>query len=133
VTDPEKHSSNELAEDRTQLAAMRTGMAADRTLMGWVRTGMSMITFGFTVYKLLQEAQERGMALPRETTPRNVGLFLIAVGTFSMILGKVEYWHTLRELERFHPFRIWRPSFIIALVMSLAGLVLFLGIVSRVF
>jgi putative membrane protein len=133
VTVPEKHSSNELAEDRTQLAAMRTGMAADRTLMGWVRTGMSMITFGFTVYKLLQEAQERGMVLPRETTPRNVGLFLIAVGTLSMILGKVEYWHTLLELKRFHPFRIWRPSFIIALLMSLAGLVLFLGIVSRAF
>ena len=138
MADPVKHTSEELAEERTelaeertQLAALRTGMAADRTLMGWVRTGMSMITFGFTVYKLLQEAQERGLTLPRETTPRNLGLFLIGVGTLSMILGKIEYWHTLEQLKQLHKFRIWRPSFIIALVMSLAGLVLFFGIFQR--
>jgi len=140
MTDPGKRTSDELAEDRTglaeqrtQLAAMRTGMAADRTLMGWVRTGMSMITFGFTVYKLLAEAQQRGLILPRETTPRNLGLFLVGAGTISMILGKVEYWHALAQLKHLHRFRIWRPSFIIALLMSLAGLVLFFGIMQRVF
>lgn len=133
MTDPDKQSSNDLAEERTELAAMRTGMAADRTLMGWVRTGMSMITFGFTVYKLLQEAQERGLELPKETTPRNLGLFLIGMGTLSMILGKIEYWHSLKQLGPHHPFRVWRPSFLIAFLMSLAGLVLFLGIIERVF
>ena len=85
AVDPEKHSSNELAEDRTRLAAVRTRMAADRTLMGWVRTGMSMITFGFTLYKVLQSLQDDGMALRTDQTPRNLGLFLVAVGTLSMI------------------------------------------------
>ena len=127
----EKHSPNELAEDRTHMAAVRTGMAADRTLMGWVRTGMSMITFGFTIYKILQEVQETTASLPRESTPRNVGLILIGVGTLSMIMGKIEYWHTLKELSQFIPFKIWRPSFIMALVMSFLGSLLFLGILIR--
>lgn len=128
----EERSANELAEERTRLAGIRTVMAADRTLMGWVRTGMSMITFGFTVYKLLNEVKASGIALPRETTPRNLGLFLIAVGTIAMILGKMEYWQTLRGLEIGKPLHVWRPSFIMALVMSLAGLVLFFGILWRV-
>lgn len=131
MTQPEL-SANELAEERTRLAATRTVMAADRTLMAWVRTGMSMITFGFTVYKLLAEAQARGMVLPRETTPRNLGLFLIGVGTISMIMGKIEYWSTLKGMGQFHPFRIWRPSFIMAVVMSVAGLVLFFGVLVRI-
>ena len=127
----ENRTANEMAAERTGLASLRTGLAADRTLMGWVRTGMSMITFGFTVYKLLSEAQERGMVLPRETTPRNVGLFLIAAGTFATIMGKIEYAHTLRQLGATYPFKLYRPSFIMALVISLSGLVLFLGIVSQ--
>jgi len=127
----EQPTSNELAEERTSLATLRTGMAADRTLMGWVRTGMSMITFGFTIYKLLTEAQQRGLVLPRESTPRNVGLFLIAVGTLSTLLGKIEYWHTLRQLGTKYPFKLYRPSFLIALLMTLAGLLLFVGILQR--
>jgi len=53
-------------------------MAADRSLMAWVRTGLSMISFGFTVYKLLQAAQANGAVL------------LAAVGSFmfvSIIVG----------------------------------------------
>ena len=129
--DSEKHSSNELAEDRTRLAAVRTRMAADRTLMGWVRTGMSMITFGFTLYKVLQSLQEDGMALRTDQTPRNLGLFLVAVGTLSMIFGKIEYWSTLDSMREHHPFRLFRPSFVMALLLSLLGLALFVGILRR--
>jgi uncharacterized membrane protein YidH (DUF202 family) len=52
-------TSNDLAEDRTDLALRRTVMAADRTLMAWVRTALSMISFGFTIYKLLQSFHGR--------------------------------------------------------------------------
>ena len=37
------------------LALDRTRLAAERTLMGWVRTSFSMMTFGFTIYKVVQE------------------------------------------------------------------------------
>jgi len=47
-------SSDELAVRRTQHATDRTTMAADRSLMAWIRTALSMISFGFTVYKLPQ-------------------------------------------------------------------------------
>ena len=125
-------STNVLAQDRTDLAVSRTMMAADRSLMAWIRTALSMISFGFTVYKILQGFQESGSALPAEKTPRNIGLFLIGLGTASMVMGTIAYWQTFKELRQIQHFSLWRPSFIIALIMSAFGLFLFVGIVVKV-
>ena len=38
-----------------QLAIDRTRLAAERSLMAWIRTALSMIAFGFTIYKFLQD------------------------------------------------------------------------------
>ncbi len=59
----EPKTSSELATQRTNLAVKRTLMGADRTLMAWVRTALSMISFGFTIYKVLQGFQEHGGGL----------------------------------------------------------------------
>ena len=126
-------SANELAEVRTNLAEKRTLMAADRTLMAWVRTSLSLLGFGFTIYKILQEFQKAGVALPQEHTPRNVGLFLSAMGTVAMVMGTIEYWQVLKELSMMHHFRRARPALIMAVLMSVTGLVLFFSIITRIF
>ncbi len=132
MTIQETKSANDLAVERTDLATRRTLMAADRTLMAWVRTALSMISFGFTIYKILEGFLQSGAALPRANSPRMVGLFLIGLGTASMLLGTIEYWQTLTELRRFEHFRTWRPSFVIALIMSLTGLFLFVSVAVKV-
>jgi putative membrane protein len=125
-------STNELAEDRTDLALRRTLMGADRTLMAWVRTALSMISFGFTIYKVLQGFQEtEDRALVEQLEPRNVGLFLTALGTISMVLGTIEYWQTLKELRLLAPIPLWRPSFIMAMIISVVGLLVFLSIIAK--
>jgi putative membrane protein len=125
-------SSNELAEERTDLAIKRTLMGADRTLMAWVRTALSMIGFGFTIYKVLQGFQEGGGGLvSHDYEPRNVGLFLVVLGTISMVLGTIEYWQTLKELRLLTPIRIMRPSFIMALIISVAGVSVFVSIAAN--
>jgi putative membrane protein len=130
IQDPK--SANMLAQDRTDLAVSRTMMAADRSLMAWIRTALSMISFGFTIYKILQGFQESGSKLPAEQTPRNIGLFLIGLGTASMVMGTIAYWQTFRELRLLQHFPLWRPSFVVALIMSGLGLFLFVGIVVKV-
>jgi putative membrane protein len=132
-------TANELAEQRTDLAIHRTVMAADRSLMAWIRTGLSLMSFGFTIYKILQEAarlmQERGDDLRNDHSPRNVGLFLTALGTIAIVIGTIEYWQTQKdlhhELHQEMRFVVWRPAFVIALIMSAAGLVMFLSIISK--
>ncbi|WON74335.1 YidH family protein [Nitrosospira sp. Is2] len=132
MTTPDTKSANMLAQDRTDLAVSRTMMAADRSLMAWIRTALSMISFGFTIYKILQGFQESGSKLPAEQTPRNIGLFLIGLGTASMVMGTIAYWQTFKELRLLQHFPVWRPSFVVALIMSGLGLFLFVGIVVKV-
>jgi putative membrane protein len=127
----DKKTATELAMARTNMAASRTLMAIDRTLMAWVRTALSMISFGFTIYKILQTFQADGMVLPNPTAPRNVGLYLIGLGTVSMIMGMVEYWGSIRQLRQLEHVRLLRPSLIMALLMSAMGLALFVGISGR--
>jgi len=112
------------------LGTMRTVMAADRTLMAWVRTSLSMLSFGFTIYKFLESAAEANQ-LARPESPQRVGLFLVAVGVASMVLGLISYWTTLKDLRRTEAFRLGRPTLIIGVVMALAGTVLFAAIAGR--
>jgi putative membrane protein len=131
VEKAEVRSTNELAVERTDLAARRTLMAADRSLMAWIRTALSMISFGFTIYKVLESFEEAGVHLHNPNTPRRVGLFLTAMGTVSMVMGTMEYWRTLTDLRAYESASIWRPSFVIALVMAGVGSFAFLSIVIR--
>jgi putative membrane protein len=128
-------TANQMAEQRTDLAIRRTVMAADRSLMAWIRTGLSLISFGFTIYKILQETgrllQERGEALRNDHSPRNVGLFLTALGTISIVIGTIEYWQTRKELLQERHVKVWRPAFVIALIMSAAGLSMFVSIIGQ--
>jgi putative membrane protein len=128
---PRAKSSDELAQERTELAIDRTLMAADRSLMAWVRTGLSMISFGFTIYKIIEAFQQQGGQLHNAYMARNVGLFLTGLGTVAVVTGTLEYWFRLKDLGRRKPLRIMQPSFVIALVMSAAGLFMFIGITSR--
>jgi len=129
----EKQSSDELAVDRTDMAGTRTLMAADRTLMAWVRTSLSLNSFGFTIYKVLQGLSEAGISLRHGQSPLEVGLFLTGLGTLAMVMGTVEYAQTLRDLHANMDIKLWRPAFIMALLMSIFGLFLFFNIVTRLF
>jgi putative membrane protein len=124
-------TSDELAIERTLMAAERTLMAADRSLMAWLRTALSMISFGFTIYKLLQGFEAAGTQLPNANTPRTMGMFLTGMGTVAMVLGTIEYWYRLRDLRKHNKFAIVRPSLVMSLLMSAVGLFLFIAIIAR--
>ena len=124
-------SSQDLADLATRLAASRTVMAADRSLMAWVRTALSMISFGFTIYKVLQGLHDAGVKVGHFENPRAVGLFLTALGTLSMLMGSVEHWYTVRAMRPLGDFPAIRPAMVMAMIMSLTGATLFVSIGSR--
>lgn len=127
----EPRSSNELAELRTDLATGRTLMAADRSLMAWLRTALSMISFGFTIYKVLEGFQKSGENLPHDYSPQTVGLFLTGLGTVSMVMGTVEYWQRIKVLREMYPIKTFRPSFVMAMIISITGMFFFLSIITK--
>ena len=90
----------------------------------------ALLSFGFTIYKFLEGAAQQNM-LPRSGTPQDVGLFLAGMGTLSMVLGLFSYWTTLKDLRRTEEFRLGRPTLLIGVIMTIAGVVMFLGISVR--
>ena len=127
TTDAAHHRPGMLPSD---MAEMRTIMAADRTMMAWIRTSLSMLSFGFTIYKFLQTvASDSPMEHP--DSPQQVGLFLVGMGVAAIVLGTINYWVTLRDLQKIEKFRIGRPVLAMALVMSLAGVALFASIATH--
>ena len=125
-----QRSSNELAQDRTDLAVLRTVMAAGRTLMAWLRTALSMTGFGFTIYKVLDALQDKIGPFSNVNRPRNVGLFLIALGTVAMLSGLIEYYATIRRLQTLETISLWHAVYIISLIMFFFGLALFIGVAA---
>ncbi len=112
------------------LPVMNTLMAADRTLMSWTRTSLSLLSFGFTIFKILQALQEEGKVV-RTDVPRDAGLFLTAMGTLAMVMGTVEYWQTLKVLHQERIFGRPRAPLIMAMIMSVSGVLLFVSILWK--
>jgi putative membrane protein len=129
-------TTTQLANQRTDLALLRTSMAADRTLMAWVRTALSMISFGFTIYKFLQDVnryvRENGGMGIREQGPQNLGLSLIALGTGGLLVASIQHWRLLKELNAEKPRKyVWSLSLTIACFISIIGLMAFLSVLLR--
>ena len=128
--DPSKRS----AHTATSLAATVTCMAADRTLMAWIRTALSLFGFGLTIYKVLQVFEETGGLLPSKNinTPWILGLLLTGTGTLAILMATIQYVLCLREFTHHANFPLTRPPLVMAVVMSVGGVVLFVGIISRI-
>ena len=104
-------------------------MAADRTLMAWIRTSLSMLSFGFTIYKVLEAFQsESKRPVLHPHAPQIAGLYLAGMGTVAMVMGTIEFFHTMRTLNQLESFRITRPSLVMSLILSVSGVALFFGI-----
>jgi putative membrane protein len=115
-----------------QLAIDRTAMASDRTLMAWTRTSISMISFGFTIYKILEGMGKEGLSFTKNPMgPRQLGLFLIAIGTVSLGMGMVEHWHTKKGLGKKTSFKILSPTFLTSGAILLLGTFLFFSIIMQ--
>lgn len=63
-----------------RLAIERTVMAAERTLLAWVRSGVSLISFGFTIYKVVGcPCAGTGSDLPTHMVPVSGAVQTLAV------------------------------------------------------
>lgn len=133
MTNATSRTAEEMAAERTSLAIERTMMAARRTLMGWVRTALALITFGLTVYTFLEAALSTGdVGLLRARGPRRLGLFLIALGTLSAVMGTLEYLATLKRLGTLSGTRFRPLCFSVgaSVTVALLGLFLFIAIAA---
>ena len=116
----------------TDLALERTAMAAERTLMAWIRTALAMISFGFTIGKLGQAlASIKVHVFGSERDLDDVAYYLVVIGTLSLVVAMIQNRIELAVLVRHGLKR--RPSlaFVVALLLSLFGIVAFTDLVTQ--
>lgn len=122
-----------LARERTDLAAARNQMAADRTLLAWIRTAVTLIAFGFTIYRVMESLYKSGMAVfIRPHGPQNLGLTLIATGTFSLLAAIIVYWNYVKVLGFRNRYELWKVTIVAAFLVVLTGILVLVSILAKV-
>jgi uncharacterized membrane protein YidH (DUF202 family) len=93
-----------------------------------------MISFGFTIGKVgqaLQNVDVKGLRGMREIGVNSIAYLLVTLGTVSLLAASVQYSRRVYELHE-HGQRV-RPSiaFVVALVLSVMGIVAFGSLVKK--
>lgn len=88
-------------DEKALLAHERTFLAHERTLMAWVRTAISLISFGFTIYKFFDFAQNANPAAPqRLISPRGYAAMMIGLGLGSLAFAWIQHERYLVEMRK---------------------------------
>ncbi len=143
MIDAEKRGTlNEISEENEfkqelkladKLAIERTVLAADRTMLAGVRTSMALIGFGFTIFNILKYVQENSpiKVIMRVHTPRNIGGFLLVVGTIPLLVMIAQYSRTLKRMGRKESV-LTNPNFQMAVAILLLGTVLLVTLIGNI-
>jgi putative membrane protein len=125
-----------LSQQRTQLAIRRSFLAAERTLMAWVRTALSMISFGFTLVKVLEALEaERGLRtgwFGHQWSPTTLGLMLIGIGTGAMVAAVIQHRRTVVELRQQGLASGWSLALIVSTFITVLGVFAFSSLVLNI-
>lgn len=131
---PKQLSTNELAEDRTELAKYRSRAAADRTLMAWIRTSLSLIGFGFGIPTIVRTIEQSQLS-PKIDPVRFsviVGLAFISTGMLGMALGLREHRRLLQQIQSDrYTYETSHSTEIIGVALIVIGLVSFIGVIVK--
>ena len=115
------------------LALDRTRLAAERTLMGWIRTCFAMMTFGFTIFKVMEELR---LFTAQRLTPlqgaRELGLALAGIGTFALLLACFQHWRYIRRLRRAMSDAPFDLALTVAFLVVCLGLTIVGGLTLRI-
>ena len=123
MSDTEFNLNDQLAMDRTRLAA-------ERSLMAWVRTSLSMIAFGFTLFKFLEAMHAQSpVPVARPDAPRNVGLLLVGIGTFAVVVATIQYWKYAGKMRCGQIGRRLDLAMIVAILIGFLGILIFTSMV----
>lgn len=68
-------------------------------MQAWIRTAISLITFGFTVYKLADIVEQNPADRTRLAGPHEIGYVLVAIGLIALAFAAAEYRESIRVLR----------------------------------
>jgi putative membrane protein len=124
--------ANTLALERTSMANERTGLALERTLEAWIRTALSMISFGFTLGKLVHSTEGgrvAGIFGERTWSVSGLAYFLVITGVAALAGATLQHWFRVRELHKKGLRRQFDLALLVAIIVCVAGAFAFTALV----
>jgi putative membrane protein len=121
------------ADERTDMAVDRTVLAHERTLMAWIRTSTSLISFGFTIYKFFQYLrEEKPVSHAGMFGPREFAMMMIIIGILALLLATIDHrGHMVALRAEYGASRVpYSMSAVLAALIALLGV---LGLVLVIF
>jgi putative membrane protein len=116
--------ANTLALERTSLGIERTGLALERTLEAWIRTALSMISFGFTLGKLVHTTEGgrvTGLFGERTWSVSGLAYFLVITGVVALACATLQHWLRVRDLRKKGLRRQFDLALGVAIIVCVAG------------
>jgi len=128
MTDPIQPPAASKHISADEMALERTLMASERTLLAWVRTAMSFISFGFAMIKVLESLVQTLASKMAFLEASHFGLVLMVFGTGPLAVGMYQYYSLAIKYGKAPNQTIINPSFLLALVVLILGILLFLNV-----
>ena len=92
--------------------------------MAWVRTATSMISFGFTIAKLVPERAAEGLLDTRTFASVMIGVALVA-----LMFASIQHHHEIKKLRAKYPDHVpVSNSMIVASLVAAFGLFAFVAV-----
>ncbi|WP_374028180.1 YidH family protein [Bdellovibrio bacteriovorus] len=126
-TDLSEHRT-ELSESRSDLSAVRSHLANERTHLAYMRTGISLVSLGITMNRFswfLLENKEisRYGGRPFLHDAKNTGLGMVILGCAMLIWSLYRYSQTAKQIESHHYLPAHRSVRVFTLALILIGIV----------
>jgi putative membrane protein len=123
-----KKEAKELEKsEKDKMASERTLLAYERTLLAWLRTATSLMTFGFAIYKLLQEKKNAPGYHPLldYISPKTTGMIMIGSGFIGLTLATMRYIQVLKRYDKYEPKIFRSPIFLqVYVILTLSALLI---------
>ena len=114
---------------KEEMSSERTLLAFERTLLAWVRTSTHLMTFGFAIYKLLEEKQHSAGSHPllKYVTPKSVGMVMILSGLVGLALAVRRNIQIHKKYGKLEKKSFWAPAMLQAYVIMTLCLLMVIG------
>lgn len=97
-------TTDELAQQRTDLSSVRSHLANERTFLSLLRTGIALISFGITLNRfslfLIQSekmAVDQGHMFLHDT--KNIGIGMVVLGSVLLIWSTYHFLSTAEQID----------------------------------
>ncbi|MFL5327572.1 MAG: YidH family protein [Gemmataceae bacterium] len=123
--------ANAPPEPAVRLAFEQLYLAHERTQLAWVQVSLALITFGFTIAKVVEALPEKGGERATHVSASTVGMLMIVFGLVTLGVATLQHHRYVKLLRLQCPGLPLSQSSVLSIMLAVLGVVAFVGVLLR--